>query len=48
MDQDRNIEKRFSRERFGLGRLGTTVAILLIVAVIAWVVYATGFLPYKA
>lgn len=48
MDQERNVEKRFSRERFALGRAGTILAILLIVAVIGWVVYATGFLPYRA
>lgn len=45
MDQDRNVEKRFTRERFRLSGTGTIVAVVLIVAVLGWIVYATGFLP---
>jgi hypothetical protein len=47
LDQERNVEKRFSRERFGFGRLGNTIAILVILAVIVWLVYTTGFLPSR-
>ena len=44
MDQDRNVGKRFSRERFRLTGAGTIGAGILIVLVIGWVVYTTGFL----
>ena len=44
MDQERNVEKRFSRERFRLTGAGTISAGILIVLVIGWVVYTTGYL----